>query len=98
MGTKRSERRGKRIKTVILDDGDAFLPDATRGHGHLPDDAEADAEEFVAQATSAEDVGADARDEWVDEELGGPFLELRVNPELVKLASSEDDEVPDTLS
>jgi hypothetical protein len=83
-------KRPKRIETVVIDDGDAFFPDATRGRGRLPDDAEADAEEFVAQATSAEDVGADARDEWVDEELGGPFLELRIDPELVRLARTED--------
>ncbi len=40
------------------------------------DDAEASAEEFVMQATSAEDVGERARDELLLEELGGPFIEI----------------------
>jgi hypothetical protein len=40
------------------------------------DDAEASAEEFLLQATSGEDVGEDARDEVVEEELGGPYFQI----------------------
>lgn len=57
------------------DDGEAFIPDRARHEGALADDAEADAEEFIAGATSGEAVFEDARDEFNTEELGGPFLE-----------------------
>lgn len=64
-------------KKERLDGGDAFVPDVARNHERLVDDeAESYAEEFIAEATSAEYVGEDARDEMVAEELGGPFLEL----------------------
>ncbi len=64
-------------KKEWLDAGDAFLPDVARTHERLVDDeAESFAEEFIAEATSAEYVGEDARDEMVAEELGGPFLTL----------------------
>ncbi len=63
------------------DGGDAFVPDVARTHERLVDDeAESYAEEFIAEATSAEHVGADARDEMIAEELGGPFLELVRDP------------------
>jgi hypothetical protein len=58
------------------DDGDAFVADVGRGHGRLSPDAEDFAEEFMVSATSGEDVFEDARDEFVCEELGGPFLEI----------------------
>lgn len=62
------------------DSGNAFIPDVVRTHEPLKDDeAEAYAEEVIASATSAEYMGEDARDEMVDEELGGPFLEFKVN-------------------
>lgn len=59
-----------------LDDGDAFVADVGRGHGRLSPDAEDFAEEFMVSATSGEDAFEDARDEFVCEELGGPFLEI----------------------
>ncbi|MBX3190811.1 MAG: hypothetical protein KF819_27685 [Labilithrix sp.] len=73
------------------DGGDAFVPDPQGGHGPLPsDDAESLAEEFIASATSAEPVEMEARDEVVEEELGGPFVGIEglVGPE-----GEEGDEV-----
>ncbi len=70
------------------DTGEAFLPDAVADgvHGRLPsDDAEWFAEEFIATATGGESLSESARDEVVDEEEGGPFLELAY------------DDLPDTL-
>ena len=63
------------------DDGEAFLPDLVRTASrasrarHLDDDADALAEEFVASATSAEDAFEAARNEFVLEEIGGPFVD-----------------------
>lgn len=57
------------------DDADAFIPDRTRHDGALADDAEADAEEFIAGATSGDAVFEEARDEVAADELGGPYLE-----------------------
>lgn len=61
--------RGRRA-----DDGYAFLPDLVRHHGG-PIDADADAEEFLVTATSAEHAFEAARDELAVEELGGPFVD-----------------------
>ena len=61
------------------DDGDAFLPDPTTRdrHNALADsDVESFAEEFIASATAGEPVEAEANDEVIEEEWGGPFLEL----------------------
>lgn len=65
------------------DDGEAFLPDPTTRdrHNALADsDVESFAEEFIASATTGEPVVADAEDEVVEEEWGGPFLELDAEP------------------
>jgi hypothetical protein len=71
------------------DDGEAFLPDPEQGGPARADDdlAEELAEEFVRSATSAEEAAADARDELLPEELGGPFVEVP--------ASDEFDRKPD---
>lgn len=59
------------------DDGDAFLPDPTGKHDpRAMSDGESFAEEFIASATAGEPVEMDAQDEVVEEEWGGPFLEL----------------------
>jgi hypothetical protein len=61
------------------DDGDAFLPDPTTTDDHNPRayaDGESFAEEFIASATGGEPVEMDAQDEVIEEEWGGPFLEL----------------------
>jgi hypothetical protein len=65
------------------DDGEAFLPDPTQSEDHNPlgnTDAESFAEEFIASATAGEPVEMDAADEVVEEEWGGPFLELDAEP------------------
>jgi hypothetical protein len=64
------------------DDGEAFLPDPTTRdrHNALADsDAESFAEEFIASATAGEPVVTEAEDEVIEEEWGGPFLELDTN-------------------
>lgn len=59
------------------DDGEAFLPDLTGKHNPLTaTDGESFAEEFIATVTGGEQVEMDAQDEVVEEEWGGPFLEL----------------------
>jgi hypothetical protein len=61
------------------DDGTAFIADPYRDsrqrvHAYDPL-AEELAEEFVASATGAEEVGAEMRDQVFTEEAGGPFVE-----------------------
>jgi hypothetical protein len=45
------------------------------------DDAESFAEEYIASATGAEAIAETARDEFVMEEVGGPFLDLPADDE-----------------
>lgn len=76
--------RDARTAAHRADDGEAFLPDpSTRDrHNALADsDAESIAEEFIASATAGEPVVPEAEDEVVEEEWGGPFLELEPEPE-----------------
>lgn len=77
---KLTERqRHARAASQRADDGAAFLPDPTARAKHTVAsmaDGESFGEEFVATATTGEQVEMDALDELVDEELGGPFLEL----------------------
>jgi hypothetical protein len=77
----REARAEARASADRPDDGEAFLPDpqGRRGteHGSLTaTDGESFAEEFIASATAGEPVEMDAQDEVVEEEWGGPFLEL----------------------
>jgi hypothetical protein len=65
-----------------LDDGEAFIPDRTRLFSRLTDDAEADAEEFVAGATSGDAVFEDARNEVPEEELVWPTFEADLGSDL----------------
>jgi hypothetical protein len=58
------------------DAGDAFFSDPKGGAAHAPDDlAELVAESYLASATSGEERGEDILNDFVDEELGGPFVE-----------------------
>jgi hypothetical protein len=60
------------------DDAEAFIDDVAISHARVNDnDAESFGEEFIATATSAEFIGEDARNELIDEEVGGPYLEVR---------------------
>ena len=61
-------RRAKANVVATHDDDVALVSRTLRGNGLCDDDA--------GQATSAEDVGEVVRDEFIDAELGGPFLEI----------------------
>lgn len=64
------------LRPAALDDGDAFIPDCRRGPIHLSDDeADAFAEEFIASATSGEEIAEDARNELLPEELALDYVE-----------------------
>lgn len=70
-----------------LSDDDAFFAHDRR----LPAEAEDIAEEFIATATSAEEVFTDAADEMLIEELGGPYLEIDARREPAWFTSEEED-------
>lgn len=73
------------------DDAYAFVDDIGISHERVADDeAESFGEEFVATVTSGDNAFEAARDELVDEELGGPFFDFRVidDDELEELAAS----------
>ncbi len=81
---KLTERvREARASARRPDDGTAFLPDPTDRARHTVasmGDGESFGEEFLASATAGEPVEMDAQDEVVEEEWGGPFLELDAEP------------------
>lgn len=63
------------LKHERRDAGDAFFPDPGEGPALAPDDlAEELAEEFLASATTGQEQGAEAHDQFVEEEIGGPFV------------------------
>lgn len=78
--SKQAERvREARAAAHRPDDGEAFLPDPSTTRSHIAlgnTDAESFAEEFIASATAGEPVEMEAQDEVIEEEWGGPFLEL----------------------
>ena len=58
------------------DDGKAFVRDPESGPARVHDDlAEIVAEAYLESATSGEERGEDMLNEFVVEELGGPFIE-----------------------
>ena len=64
------------------DGGDAFFPDPTGGRALAPNKlAEELAEEFLTSATSGEGQGEEAHEQFVDEEVGGPFVTSREQEE-----------------
>jgi hypothetical protein len=94
-GTKQTEsktvvRRSSRDSAVRVaaqrsDPGEAFLPDPynlKRPPARAGDDlAESLAEDFLASATSAEEIAETERDEVQPEEMGGPFTETTAREE-----------------
>ncbi len=78
------------------DEGTAFLPDpygGRRAPARAGDPlAETLAEEYVASATSAEEIAEDDRDQFRAEELGGPFTETTAQEEF---AVDPDESNPD---
>lgn len=72
------------------DGGVAFVPDPEDGTPIVADDAESFAEEFIATATAGEGVEMDAIDEVVDEEDGGPFLEIESEADIREAAGIQE--------
>lgn len=71
----------------------AFVPDPSNGAGRITDDlAEALAESYVATAISGEEQTADTLDDFVPEELGGPFVPEDSSPDLGLRALQEGDD------
>lgn len=57
------------------DSGDAFFPDPGEGPAVISDDlAEELAEEFLSSATTGQEQGEEGHEQFVDEEIGGPFV------------------------
>ena len=82
----RSARDGALSARVRSDDGDAFLPDpyAHGKSGHVRSAepyGESLAEDFVASATSGEEVTVELRDALNADEVGGPFVETQAQEE-----------------
>ena len=58
------------------DDADAFFPDPGAGPALAPDDlAEELTEEFLTSATMGQGQGEEGHEQFVDEEIGGPFVQ-----------------------
>lgn len=77
---------GSRHARGRSDDGDAFLPDpygwGLSGHMRLAEPmSESLAEDFVASATSGEEVTPELRDALNTDEVGGPFVETQAQEE-----------------
>ena len=105
-GATRAQRRDAATHAQRRDGAGAFVPDPSEAHAPGPDDlAEALAESYVSAATSGEQQAEQTLDDFVDEELGGPFVqedgELDAAPEgFPRLAPSlrpEIEEEPDVL-
>jgi hypothetical protein len=85
-------REARRKRLVRSDDGTAFFPDPGQGPAVAPDDlAEELAEEFLASALAGHGQAADAYDQIVDEEEGGPFITSPDRREFAR-GGDEDDE------
>jgi hypothetical protein len=69
-------------RTRRTDDGEAFMPDPEDGPAMIGDDlAETLAEEFVRSALTGNNTGDEAMDDFVAEEIGGPFVETSASEE-----------------
>ena len=63
------------VKHARRDAGDAFFPDPGEGRALAPDDlAEELAEGFLMSVTTGQEQGAEAHEQFVWEEIGGPFV------------------------
>lgn len=86
-GRGRGARAGNHHRS---DDGEAFLPDSPDSPNSLVEtDGESFAEEFIASALAGEPVESEAQDEVIEEEWGGPFLELEAE------AADVDNAIPE---
>lgn len=74
-----------RARAGRSDDADAFIRDPGDGPANIDDDlAEVLAQDFVAAATSGEDVADEDFEQNVTEDIGGPFLETDANEEFAR--------------
>jgi hypothetical protein len=75
--------RPPKSRLLPPDSGEAFLPDPRGGAPARSRDAFAEtlAEEYVSNATNAEEMTEDARNALLSEELGGPFVEVAAEEE-----------------
>jgi hypothetical protein len=84
-------------RSTRSDSADAFFPDPQGGPARAPDDlAESLAEDFVASATSGDNVDDEVMNQVVSEEIGGPFIETSSSEEFadgVDESNPEDAEV-----
>lgn len=80
------------------EDERAFIPDPEKTHQRVPDDlAEYLGENFVSSVTTGSDVEADAQDEVLPAEIGGPFVETDADTEFGRSAAPEDFDNEPTL-
>ena len=73
-------------------DGDAFIKESEQVSGARDDLAEYLAEGFLLSAVSGESSEEDARDQVVEEELGGPFIEASSDEEFGPTRFSNGDD------
>jgi hypothetical protein len=107
-GRKANEKRPRKFRQaepisaaaveVPREDEPAFIPDPEKTHQRVRDDlAEYLGENFVASVTTGSDVQADAQDEVLPAEIGGPFVETDGQTEFGRTAAPEDFEDEPTL-
>lgn len=73
---KKKSIKAAAVRQGRRDDGNAFVRDPESGPARVQDDlAEMVAEAYLESATSGEERGEDMLNEFVVEELGGPFVD-----------------------
>jgi hypothetical protein len=78
---KQERVRDARAAVARHDTAEAFLPDPSGKRGpSARTDGDSFAEEYLASALTGEDAALEAQDEVIEEEWGGPFLELDAEP------------------
>lgn len=77
------------------DDADAFIREDGSSAESRDDLAEMLAEDFLTHATSGESSEADAHDEVVSEEMGGPFLVTEARTEFGATLDQDEEAEPD---
>ena len=84
--TEAEERPSLAQRTERSDSADAFFPDPQGGGpSRAPDDlAETLAEDYVASATTGNDVDDEVLNQVVSEEIGGPFIETSSGEEFAE--------------
>jgi hypothetical protein len=92
MSNAKTKKRTSAPRSGRSDDANAFIPDPGSGPAHTSDDlAENLAEQFLESATSGEERGEEALNEFQEEEEGGPFVDSSPEDEF---ALDEDESNP----